>query len=526
MNLSLKDIIVRVPGRILFEGNLFLGNNITYCVVGINGCGKTTLLKFLNDTLQNDISRWYVEQEMNIDLNKTVYSIVAESNLRRIWLIKRIDELTRDPIVFDIPQTNSQSTQSTQLTQPTQSTENVIEHYDEYMKLFNEFNSMDYSVDESIIRRILYGMGFSRDLQDVKVGTLSGGWRMRVNIARGLYMKPALLMLDEPTSHLDISTIIWLEKELASLKSCLLIVSHDRNFINKLADYIIEISDRKIMYHRGDYTNYEKQISSRYILEQKKWEKNQSARIKARCQGKPMPAELPRPSRPYRPKIKAPVIEIAKRNLATLTNCSIGYADSIIVTDINLEIIPRCRIALVGGNGVGKTTLLKVLSRELGPTITGDFQPCNDIGYYSQHISERLNPLWSPVRYILSVSGTQTERAREALGVIGLTSGQHLQPMGELSGGQKARVLLASILIRSPKLLLLDEPTNHLDIQTIDALVTFLNEYNGAVMISTHSIDIITRGDFTIYEICENEKPHTLVKTTLEDYIDRVCALG
>jgi ATP-binding cassette subfamily F protein 2 len=508
-DISIKQAKIIIPtsrgDTTLLSCDLKFQHNKKYCIVGRNGCGKSTLLAQIASRtvpISSEIDIYYVEQELVVG-DLTPYELVLSANREKTLLGQQIalwGEMDMTP-----------------------------EQMVDYIDLCNKYTALDCSRDESIVRKILHGMGFSRDEQNIPISRFSGGWQQRANIARGLYMQPKLLLLDEPTNHLDFEATAWLTRTLGEYPNCLIVVSHDKCLIDHVADYICEISNGTLSYYSGDYDDYCVERARRDALYLRNWEKNRSAIIAAKKKHKQPPPELPKPLRRYIPRIIATTVAVARGTQITLRDVSIGYNNSntkmaelpkIIIRGIDLEIGPRARIALVGKNGSGKTTLLKLFAREIAP-IAGEieFNVNGTIGYYSQHVADSISGDTTAVNFIHAhCPSIKVESIREALGIMGLAGAQHVCDVKKLSGGQRARVVLAALCLRAPRVLVLDEPTNHLDIETIDALAVFMDSYNGVVIMASHNIDLCSRCGFHILEIDAGR----LVQTTLETYVNKI----
>lgn len=262
-DISIQNITIKVPGKTLLENtDLIISDGTKYGLIGKNGIGKSSLLKQIADRtipIPHHIDMFYVTQDMDFDEEMTVYEIVLSANRKRMKLMKRLNEVEQllDEAEADSEFGKLSSIQSSPTrSETTQSSfdKNNKKKYDnlnlEYEDISKQLDNLDCSLDESIIRKILYGLGFTQKEQNRKFKEFSGGWKMRVSIARGLYMKPTLLLLDEPTNHLDLNAVIWLTEHLINWKKTLMIVSHDSHFLNKICNGIIHIHDKKLNYYR------------------------------------------------------------------------------------------------------------------------------------------------------------------------------------------------------------------------------------------------------------------------------------
>ncbi|QKF94253.1 ABC transporter [Fadolivirus algeromassiliense] len=513
-DISLTNVSISVPRKTLIHNtDLKIAYGRKYGLIGRNGLGKSTLLKQLSERIipiPNNIDMFYVTQELEFDKDKTIYQIVLDANRKRMKLLNRLNQLTQ--ILEDDENDNMN--------------EDIM---DEYRKTSDKLKSIDYMKDESIIRKILFGLGFEHLDQDKKFSQFSGGWKMRVSIARGLYMKPTLLMLDEPTNHLDLNSVIWLTDYLVNTwKKTLIIVSHDTNFLNEICTDIIHLENKKLTYYKGNYYSFKRAYEQNIREMENEWNKIQK-RVKE-MQKKNIPKtevmkfleknECFEPPKAYKVNIKFPLASEIKWPSLSLSNISFGYNDNTLFKDVDLSLFENEKITIVGKNGVGKSTLLQILMGTLKP-IKGEVVKDSRvrIGFYNQHVSDVLPRDITPIDYLKTINGNLSDNdCRKALGSIGLPGETHLQLINTLSGGQKARVVLASLQIMNPHILLLDEPTNHLDIESIDSLISGINSFNGAVIMITHNINVIKETKSQIYELYDG----TLNSIEFDEYYENV----
>jgi len=527
-DISIKNITVRVPGKTLLQDTDFIvSSGVKYGLIGKNGIGKSSLLKQVADRtipIPHHIDMFYVTQEMDFDEEMTVYEIVLSANRKRMKLMKRLDEVNE---LLEEADEKADAKQDIN--------ENMYEKLTlEYDDISEQLENLDCSLDESIIRKILHGLGFSQTEQNRKFKEFSGGWKMRVSIARGLYMKPTLLLLDEPTNHLDLNAVIWLTEYLIDWKKSLIVVSHDSHFINEICNSIIHIHDKKLNYYRGDYDGFKKIYQQNIAELTREWKIVQN-RVKEMRKKNTSKKETQKfladnahkePPRDYRVRISFSEPQKIRWPSLVLKDVSFGFQDNTnavtntLFKNVNLSLYEEEKIVIVGANGVGKSTILNILKGELEP-VDGEILRDSrlNIGFYNQHVSDTLPPEMTPVEYLQSVDGSIAEfEARKILGSTSLEGNLHLKRISTLSGGQKARVVISSLTAGNPHILLLDEPTNHLDAESIESFINAINEFSGAVIMITHNIDVIEKTDSIIYELVDEH----LVKTDFETYTNKV----
>jgi ATP-binding cassette, subfamily F, member 3 len=355
--------------------------------------------------------------------------------------------------------------------------------------------------------RLMNGLGFKSDQENSPVNSFSGGWRMRLNLAQALMCRSDILMLDEPTNHLDLDAVIWLQDWLCKYDGTLLLISHDRDFLDTIATHIVHIEQNKIDIYTGNYSAFEKMRAEKLAQQQAAYQKQQreiahiqsfvdrfkaqatkarqaQSRIKAleRMEiiamahvDSPFDFSFPKPGRMQNPLLKLDKVEI-------------GYGQTKVIQGANLSISPGDRIGLLGPNGAGKSSLIKVLS--------GDMQPLSgtrleaeslNIGYFAQHQLEQLRLDESPLWHLQKIDPKATEKElRNFLGGFDFKGDKVMETVKPFSGGEKARLVLALLVYKNPNLLLLDEPTNHLDLEMRHALSIALQDYQGAIVLVSH----------------------------------------
>lgn len=355
--------------------------------------------------------------------------------------------------------------------------------------------------------QLLAGLSFSHEEQQKTVNEFSGGWRVRLNLARALMSRSDVLLLDEPTNHLDLDAVLWLEEWLQHYQGTLLLISHDRDFLDATVDHIAYLANQQLKVYSGNYSTFEKQRADELLLQQATYEKQQrklahlqsfvdrfrakaskarqaQSRLKAiermdlvcavqsesafQFEFKP-PAQCPNP-----------LIQLQKAQLA--------YGDKIVLESINLILSPKERIAILGPNGAGKSSLIKLLAGEIEPARgVREIAPGLKLGYFAQHQVEHLHLDETPLWHLRQLAEREQEvNLRTFLGSFGFSGDKVLTPVKTFSGGEKSRLALALLVWQRPNLLLLDEPTNHLDLEMRNALSLALQEYEGAMILVTH----------------------------------------
>ncbi len=355
--------------------------------------------------------------------------------------------------------------------------------------------------------RLLHGLGFAPGAELRAVAEFSGGWRMRLNLARALMCRSDLLLLDEPTNHLDLEAVVWLEGWLKAYRGTLLLISHDREFLDAVCTHVIHIEHEQATLYSGNYSAFERLRAERLAGQQAAYQRQQREvahirgfvdRFKAKAsKARQAQSRLKALERmeliaaahadsPFHFEFRAP--DKLPNPLLRLEKVSAGYADRTILQGVSLSLAPGDRIGLLGVNGAGKSTLIKLLAGEMGPQ-RGELTPAGDlrIGYFAQHQLEQLRPEWTAFEHMRHAHPNVPEQEiRDYLGGFGFAGDMALAPVGPFSGGEKARLALALLVYQRPNLLLLDEPTNHLDLEMRDALALALQSFEGAMVIVSH----------------------------------------
>ncbi len=373
--------------------------------------------------------------------------------------------------------------------------------------LHARFDAIDGYSARHRAARLLHGLGFTADQLERPVTDFSGGWRMRLNLAQALMCRSDLLLLDEPTNHLDIEAVIWLEQWLRRYSGTLLLISHDREFLDGVVNVVLHIEHGRITRYSGNYSDFERQRAERLAQQQAAHEKQQKEiahlqafidRFRAKAtkarQAQSRIKALERMELIAAAHVDAPFhfafrpIERCGDPLLDLDSVSVGYGGEPVLREVSLQVRRGARIGLLGPNGAGKSTLIKLLAGELTP-VAGKVTAGSGlkIGYFAQHQLERLDPEASALRHFQRLDPKATEQAlRNHLGGFGFHGDRVDEPVAPFSGGEKSRLVLAMLVWQRPNLLLLDEPTNHLDLEMRHALTMALQGYEGAMVVVSH----------------------------------------
>jgi len=359
---------------------------------------------------------------------------------------------------------------------------------------------------------LLHGLGFADDDGRRPVAEFSGGWRMRLNLAQALMCRSDLLLLDEPTNHLDLDAVVWLESWLRRYPGTLLLISHDREFLDNVIDHVLNIAEARVELFAGNLSGFERKRAERLVQQQIALEKQQRERAHLQSFVDRFKAKASK-ARQAQSRVKAleRMVEIAPiraessivftfrapdalpHPLLTLDGVAVGYGERRILDGVKLSLAPGERVALLGANGAGKSTLIKLLAGQLTPQAGVRLESRGlRIGYFAQHQLEQLDPDASAVAHLKRLDpliGEQT--ARDFLGGFGFAGDRALEPVAPFSGGEKARLCLALSVYQRPNLLLLDEPTNHLDLDMREALTEALNDFEGALVLVAHDRALI-----------------------------------
>jgi ATP-binding cassette, subfamily F, member 3 len=476
-------------------------------LVGRNGAGKSTLLKIISGQISHDSGE--IIKPKDVTIGYLAQNTGLESELS-IWdemltVFNHLKEMEKTLRSLEQKMADSSIYENADLY------ERLLKEYDQLQVLFKDSGGYQYEAD---IRSVLHGLRFSDFDYGTLIKTLSGGQKTRLALAKLLLTKPDILILDEPTNHLDIETLSWLEQYLQSYDGAILIVSHDRYFLDKVVNQVYEISRHSIQKYVGNYSSYLTKKAEQYELDLKQYEKQQDevtklqdfiqrnlarASTTKRAQSRRKQLEkmtlMDRPNSDEKSANFSFEIERQSGNdVMNIRNVAIGYEDQIISQDIVISIKKGDSIALVGPNGIGKSTLLKTIIKKL-PLYKGDINYGSNvgIGYYDQEQAELssnktvLQELWDD--YPLK----SEKDIRTVLGNFLFSGDDVLKIVSTLSGGQKARLALSKLMLQKANFLILDEPTNHLDIDSKEVLENALIDYPGTILFVSHDRYFINR---------------------------------
>lgn len=487
--LTISDLTYLIGGRPLFEkASLSISSGHKVGLVGPNGTGKSTLFKLISGELSADSGEiniikgariGMVRQDLPED-DTTLLDVVLASDAERSALMQEA-ETSEDP--------------------------------DRLGYIYERLQEIGAYDAPSRAATILAGLGFNDAAQASPISSFSGGWRMRVALASTLFRQPNLLMLDEPTNHLDFEAMVWLENYLMRFSETMLIISHDRDILNKTVDHIVHLDNKKLISYTGTYDQFERRRAERLMNQQALHEKQQAQKDKMMAFVERFRAKASK-ARQAQSRLKAiekmDIVDavMAERvtafvfpeppqlpsPLIVLDEVDAGYeTGKPILRDLNLRIDMDDRIALLGANGNGKSTLMKLLSGRL-PPLEGEITKSSKlkVGYFAQFQTDELDMGMTPFTAMRQIMKDAAEpKVRAVLGNFGFDKHKADTKIAELSGGEKTRLLFCFISYDAPHILLLDEPTNHLDMDAREALMQALNNYKGAVILVSHDPHLV-----------------------------------
>ncbi|EJM69595.1 ATP-binding cassette subfamily F protein 3 [Pseudomonas sp. ADAK2 TE3594] len=510
-NLTLQ----RGPQRLLEDAELTLHAGHKAGLIGANGAGKSSLFALIRGELHPDSGDCFLPADWRIahmrqeieTLERLAVDYVLDGDLR-------LREVQRDLAAAEAAHDGAAQA-----------------------RLHSELDSADGYTADARARKLLAGLGFTNEQMDRQVGDFSGGWRMRLNLAQALMCPSDLLLLDEPTNHLDLDAIIWLEEWLKSYPGTLLLISHDRDFLDAVVDHVAHVDQRKITLYRGGYSAFERARAERLAQQQQAYEKQQAqrahmesyiARFKAQAtkarQAQSRIKALERMEELSAAHVDSPFDFVFREStkisspLIDLSDARLGYGDKTVLEKVKLQLTPGARIGLLGPNGAGKSTLIKNLAGELEPLAGRLTRGENTVvGYFAQHQLDSLDSKASPLLHLQRLAPTEREQTlRDFLGGFDFRGARIDEPVLNFSGGEKARLALALIAWDRPNLLLLDEPTNHLDLEMRLALTMALQEFSGAVLVVSHDRHLLKSTTDNFYLVADGKVEE--FDGDLEDY--------
>ena len=510
-NLTLQ----RGPQRLLEDAELTLHAGQKAGLIGANGAGKSSLFALLRGELHPDSGDCFLPADWRIahmrqevdTLERLAVDYVLDGDLR-------LRQVQRDLAAAEAAHDGAAQA-----------------------RLHSELDSADGYTADARARKLLAGLGFTNDQMDRQVGDFSGGWRMRLNLAQALMCPSDLLLLDEPTNHLDLDAIIWLEEWLKSYPGTLMLISHDRDFLDAVVDHVAHVDQRKITLYRGGYSAFERARAERLAQQQQAYEKQQAqrahmesyiARFKAQAtkarQAQSRIKALERMEELTAAHVDSPFDFVFRESqkisspLIDLSDARLGYGDKTVLEKVKLQLTPGARIGLLGPNGAGKSTLIKNLAGELTPLAGRLTRGENTVvGYFAQHQLDSLDSKASPLLHLQRLAPTEREQTlRDFLGGFDFRGARIDEPVLNFSGGEKARLALALIAWDRPNLLLLDEPTNHLDLEMRLALTMALQEFSGAVLVVSHDRHLLKSTTDNFYLVADGKVEE--FDGDLEDY--------
>ncbi len=491
--IQLQNFAIRRGGRLLFENaSMQLHPGWKIGLTGVNGAGKSTLFSAFLGGISADMgsltrpSTWTVaHMAQEVESQETQAIDFVLSGDEEWWAIN--DKIEHHSDSIDV---------------------------EELMHLHGRFGEIDGYSATAKAAQMMAGLGFMENQLKLPVSSFSGGWRMRLNLARTLMSRSDLLLLDEPTNHLDLDAVLWLEDWLKAYEGTLVLISHDRDFLDAIVDHIIHIENAQVTLYTGNYSTFEQTRAERLAQQQQAFEKQEATkahlqkyidRFKAQAtkarQAQSRIKQLERMQElsaahvdnPFTFSFREPTRMSSP--LLRLDHVTAGYNGTIIINNVNLQITPDSRIGLLGMNGAGKSTLIKTLTGYL-PPIKGERIQSEllNLGYFAQHQMDALDGEATPMLQLQRIAGKKNSDAtlRAFLGSFGFSGERIDTPSESFSGGERARLALALIVWLKPNVLILDEPTNHLDLDMRHALTMALQDFEGAVVLVSHERQLIS----------------------------------
>lgn len=511
------------------DTELCLNRGTRYGLLGLNGSGKSTLLRVLGRRMipiPKQISIHHLHGEAKPTDKSALEYVLASVDKER----ERLNRELNDPKTA------------------TERQEIIMDRLEE----------LDPVWAKPKAAKLLSGLGFTKQMQDKATKDFSGGWRMRIALAEALFIEPDLLLLDEPSNHLDLETVVWLEEYLKEYEKSLIVISHSQDFLNNVCTAIIHLKDQRLTYYGGNYDTYVKTREELEVNQMKRYEKEQGdiqkmkeyiakfgqTSIKMSRQAKSKEKTLDKMMRSGLTekvtedkifKFRFPDVTPLPPPVLQFTDVSFHYPATelnpnppYLFKGLNLGVDLDSRVALVGPNGAGKSTLLKLMVK-MNRAVSGEISHHSHmrIGHYHQHLAEQLDENKSPLEWMFSefpdkceTNTNGTEMMRSQLGQFGITGGRQTSPIKTLSDGLKSRLIFSWLAFKNPHILFLDEPSNHLDIETIDSLAEAINNYSGGVVLVSHDFRLIDQVAKEIWEVKDGEV--TRFKDGIDAYKKRI----
>ncbi|MDH5217605.1 MAG: ATP-binding cassette domain-containing protein [Gammaproteobacteria bacterium] len=510
-NLSLR----RGPRELLHDISATIHQGQRVGITGANGAGKSSLFALIRGQLHADSGDYFLPAN-------TVIAHVAQET-------PSIDEPAIEYVIDGDSQLRDLEHQLAKA---------EADNNGELLATIHaEMDSIGAYTARSRAAKLMHGLGFAPEQDELSVKQFSGGWRMRLNLAQALMCRSDLLLLDEPTNHLDLETVIWLEDWLRAYDGTLLLISHDRDFLDRVTTHIAHIEQQKFTLYTGNYSAFEVRRAEQLAQQQSAYEKQQTeiahmqsfvdrfgAKATKARQAQSRVKALERMKLISQAHVDSPfdfsfrTPEKIPNPLIVLRDVNAGYGDKIILDKVKMEIRAGDRIGLLGHNGAGKSTLIKLLAGEISTT-SGERTDAKDvrIGYFAQHQLEQLDSQASPLLHLQRIDPKATEKElRNFLGGFAFNGDMATSPVAPFSGGEKARLVLAMLVYQRPNLLLLDEPTNHLDLEMRHALTVALQDFDGAMVIVSHDRHMLRTVADTLFLVADGKAD--LFSGDLDDY--------
>lgn len=497
-------------GQVLIQDTLIeLTIGRRYGMIGSNGSGKSTFLRCLANRevpIPDHLDIWYLEEEEQPSA-VTAFDCVVQVGKDAV---ARLEMLADKVMEEEGPESEFLA------------------------EIYSKLDDQDPSTFEVRAGVLLYGLGFSKEMAAKQTKDLSGGWRMRVALAKALFARPSLLLLDEPTNHLDLETCIWLENYLATYPHCLVVISHSQEFLNTVCTNILLLTPKRTLaVYSGNYDQFVKTKAELEIQQMKQYAKEQDdikhikqfiascgtfsnmvkqAKSKQKILDKMEAAGLTeKVEQGHQFNFRFPDCDRLAPPVLSFINLGFAYSgkeEDMLYRGLELGVDMDSRIALVGPNGAGKSTLLKLICKEIDPTV-GQMRSHLDLklGRYHQHSTDQLDPDLEVLDFMQKrypEKKMEEEDWRKAIGRYGISGKQQKTKIGELSDGLKSRIVFAMLALERPNMLLFDEPTNHLDMECIDSLAEAINAFNGGMLLVSHDFRLISQVAKSIW-VCDKK---------------------